>query len=86
MYASFFGVTTTCDGGGGVHACAIFVEWMLLEMAKRAVRPGPGEAWPILGPAYHARLENRVGLSKHAGSISCPSPAIAGQNGSSRPV
>jgi hypothetical protein len=44
MYASFFGVTTTCDGGGGVHACAIFVEWMLLEMAKRAVRPGPGEA------------------------------------------
>lgn len=31
----------------------------------------PGEARPVLGPARQARLENRAGPSKHAGSIYC---------------
>jgi hypothetical protein len=30
-------------------------------MAKRAGRPGHGEARPILDPARQARLENRAG-------------------------
>jgi hypothetical protein len=47
-------------------------------MAKRAARPGPGEARPVLGPAHQARLENRAGPSKPDGSISCPSPARSG--------
>jgi hypothetical protein len=42
------------------------------------VRPGPGEARPVLGPARQARLENRAGPGKHAGSISCSSPARNG--------
>jgi hypothetical protein len=50
-------------------------------MSKRAARPGPGEAQPVLGPARQARLENRAGPAKRAGSISCPSPA---HNGSKR--
>jgi hypothetical protein len=33
----------------------------------------PGEARPVLGPARQARLENRVGPFKPAGSIYCPS-------------
>jgi hypothetical protein len=37
-------------------------------MAKRAARS-------VLGPARQTRLENRAGPSKHASSISCPSPA-----------
>jgi hypothetical protein len=49
-----------------------------LEMAKRATRPGPGEAWPVLGPAHQARLENQARSPKHAGSIFCPSPARSG--------
>jgi hypothetical protein len=44
----------------------------------RPARLEPGEAWPVLGPARQARLENWVGPSKHAGSISCPSPARSG--------
>jgi hypothetical protein len=40
-------------------------------MAKRAARP-------VLGLARQARLENRAGPSKHAGSISCSSPARSG--------
>jgi hypothetical protein len=47
-------------------------------MAKRAARPGPGEARPVLGPARQARLGNRAGPSKPAGSIHCPSPARSG--------
>jgi hypothetical protein len=50
----------------------------VLEMAKRAARPGPGEARPVLGPARQAPLENRAGPSKHAGSISYLSPAHSG--------
>jgi hypothetical protein len=50
-------------------------------MSKRAARPRPGEARPVLGPARQARLENRAGPGKHAGLISCPSPA---RNGSKR--
>jgi hypothetical protein len=42
------------------------------------VRPGPGEARPVLGPARQARLKNRVGPAKHASSISCPSLARNG--------
>jgi hypothetical protein len=38
----------------------------------------PGEARPILGLARQARLENRAGPSKPAGSISCPRPARSG--------
>jgi hypothetical protein len=49
-----------------------------LEMSKRAARPGPGEARPVLGPARQARLKIRAGPAKHAGSISCPSPARNG--------
>jgi hypothetical protein len=49
-----------------------------VEMSKRAARPGPGEARPVLDPARQARLENRVGPVKHAGSISCPSSARNG--------
>jgi hypothetical protein len=45
------------------------------------VRPGPGEARPVLGPARQARLKNRAGPVKHAGSIPCPSPA---RNGSTK--
>jgi hypothetical protein len=41
----------------------------------RPARPGPGEARPVLGLARQARLENQAGPSRHAGSISCPSPA-----------
>jgi hypothetical protein len=50
------------------------------------VRPGSGEARPVLGPARQARLENRAGPAKHAGSISCPSPARNGpkRTGSAR--
>jgi hypothetical protein len=44
---------------------------MWVEMSKWAARP-------VLGPARQARLENRVGPSRHAGSISCPSPARSG--------
>jgi hypothetical protein len=44
----------------------------------RPARPGPGEARPVLGPARQARLENRVGPSRHVGSIFCPSPARSG--------
>jgi hypothetical protein len=44
----------------------------------RPARLGPGEAWPVLGLARQARLENRAEPSKHAGSISCPSPARNG--------
>jgi hypothetical protein len=44
----------------------------------RPARPGPGEARPVFGPARQARLENRAGPSKHAGSIFCPSPARSG--------
>jgi hypothetical protein len=44
----------------------------------RPARSGPGEAWPVLGSARQARLENRAGPSRHAGSISCPSPARSG--------
>jgi hypothetical protein len=40
-------------------------------MSKRAARP-------VSGPARQARLENRAGPSKHAGAISCPSPARNG--------
>jgi hypothetical protein len=47
-------------------------------MSKRAARPGPGEARPVLGPARQARLKNRAGPAKHAGSISGPSPARNG--------
>jgi hypothetical protein len=47
-----------------------------LEMSKRAARPGPARArW---SPARQARLENRARPAKHAGSISCPSPARNG--------
>jgi hypothetical protein len=35
-------------------------------------------ARPVLGPARQARLENRVGPSRHAGSIFCPRPARSG--------
>jgi hypothetical protein len=38
-------------------------------------RDGPRS---VLGPVRQARLENRVGPSKHAGSISCSSPARSG--------
>jgi hypothetical protein len=41
-----------------------------LEMAKRVARPRHGEARPVLGPARQARLENRVGPSKHADRFS----------------
>jgi hypothetical protein len=44
---------------------------VVVEMAKRA-------AQPVLGPVRQARLENRAGPSKHAGSIFCPSPARSG--------
>jgi hypothetical protein len=44
----------------------------------RPARTGPGKAQPVLGPACQARLENRAGLPKPAGSISCPSPAHKG--------
>jgi hypothetical protein len=44
----------------------------------RPARPGPGEARPVLGPVRQARLENRAGPSRHAGLISCPSPARGG--------
>jgi hypothetical protein len=40
-------------------------------MVKRAARP-------VLGPSRQARLENRAVPSKHAGSISCSSPARSG--------
>ena len=40
---------------------------MHLEMAKQATRPEPGEARSVLGPARHARLENRTGPSKSGG-------------------
>jgi hypothetical protein len=52
----------------------------------RPARPGPGEARPVLGPARQAWLENWAGSSRHAGSISCPSPARSGpkQAGSAR--
>jgi hypothetical protein len=50
---------------------SIRVSWV--EMAKRVV-------WPVLGPASQARLENRAGLSKHTGLISCPSPARSGSD------
>jgi hypothetical protein len=49
-----------------------------LEMAKRAARPGPGEARPVLGPVHQARLGNRAEPSKPAGLILCPSPARSG--------
>jgi hypothetical protein len=45
------------------------------QMSKRAARPGPGEARPVLGPARQTRLKNRAGPAKHAGSFPCPSPA-----------
>jgi hypothetical protein len=35
-------------------------------------------ARPVLGLARQARLENRAGPSRHAGSISCPNPARSG--------
>ena len=35
-------------------------------------------ARPVLGPARQTRLENRAGPCRHAGSISCPSPARSG--------
>jgi hypothetical protein len=41
----------------------------ILEMAKRAVRPGP---------ARQARLGNRAGPAEPAGLILCPSPARSG--------
>jgi hypothetical protein len=44
----------------------------------RPARAGPGEARPVLGPVRQARLEKRVVLSRHAGSISCSSPARSG--------
>jgi hypothetical protein len=44
----------------------------------RPAWPGPGEARSVLGLACQARLENRVGPSRHAGSIPCPSPARSG--------
>jgi hypothetical protein len=44
----------------------------------RPARLGPGEARPVLGPTRQARLENRAGPSRHAGSISCSSPARNG--------
>jgi hypothetical protein len=47
-----------------------------LEMVNgRPTRPGPGEARPVLFLAHQARLENRAGSSKPAGSNFCPSPA-----------
>jgi hypothetical protein len=56
------------------HGCCC----CMLGMAKRAARPGSNEARHVLGPARQARLENRAGPSKPAGSISCPSPAHSG--------
>jgi hypothetical protein len=47
-------------------------------MAKRAARPGPGEARPVLGPPRQTLLENRIRPPKHAGSIFYPSPARSG--------
>jgi hypothetical protein len=44
----------------------------------RPVRPGPGEARPVLGPACQARLGNRASPSRHAGLNSCLSPARSG--------
>jgi hypothetical protein len=45
-------------------------------MSKRAARSGPARArWSL---ARQARLKNRAGPAKHAGSISCPSPARNG--------
>jgi hypothetical protein len=44
----------------------------------RPVRPRLGEVRPILDLARLAWLENWVGPSRHAGSISCPSPARSG--------
>jgi hypothetical protein len=51
----------------------------------RPVRPGSGEARPVLGPARQARLENRAGSSKPAGSISCPSSGRSGPKRAGRP-
>jgi hypothetical protein len=52
--------------------------YMRVEMAKRAARPGPGEARTVLGPACQAHLENRVRPSKPVGLIFCPSSARSG--------
>jgi hypothetical protein len=52
-------------------------------MIKRTVRPGPDKARPVLGSVRRARLENRAGSSKPAGSIFCPSPARSGPKRSS---
>jgi hypothetical protein len=54
-----------------------FGSWLVeLEMSKWVARPGPARArW---SPARQARIENRAGSSRHAGSIFCPSPARSG--------
>jgi hypothetical protein len=50
-------------------------------MVKRAVRPGPGEAQPVLGLlARQERLRNRARPSKTV----CPSLACIGLNGPAR--
>jgi hypothetical protein len=55
----------------------IVVVWLASRDVQtgRPARPRPNEARPILGPARQARLENRAGPFKPAGSFSCPSPA-----------
>jgi hypothetical protein len=52
-----------------------------VEMSKRAARPGPARArWSParFGPGPPGTIKNRAGPTKHAGSVSCPSPARNG--------
>jgi hypothetical protein len=58
-----------------LHDTLVSEYGLVVEMAKRAARPGFGEVRPVLGPAHQAWLENLVVPSKPVGSISCPSPA-----------
>jgi hypothetical protein len=55
-----------------------------LQMSKRVARSGLTRArWSParFGPARQARLKNRAGPTKHAGSIFCPSPTRNGPAG-----
>jgi hypothetical protein len=76
-----------CSQRRALPSCCTFYSYRFCDIQAKKIRVGLtrdgqtgrpaqlGEARSVLGPARQTRLENRAGLSKPAGLISCPSPA-----------
>jgi hypothetical protein len=64
-----------------MYKCNLYHKPIALHHTSMVDRDGQmgGPAWARWSPACQAQLENRVGPSKPAGSISCPSLARSGR-------